>query len=120
VVSLCDFVCFSCLSPSCLFLMHSRPPISSLFPYTTLFRSQQLTNPLDEVRRDVAGLRARGKSQRIRFRETGVGVADGALATPVSDWKSTRLNSSHDQISYADFCLIKKMIMTSVSSQFIC
>src|SRR5450432_3919099 len=66
--------------------MIRRPPISTLFPYTTLFRSIIVENK--------AG--AGG----------GVGMASVARAKP--DRKSTRLNSSHDQISYAVFCLKKK------------
>src|SRR6478672_6747409 len=69
------------------FLMLRRPPRSTLFPYTTLFRS----------RRPRGGHRDRGG----RLRD-----ADGALlAVGRRDRKSTRLNSSHDQTSYAVFCL---------------
>src|SRR2546430_4390117 len=71
------------------FLMIRRPPRSTLFPYTTLFRSAS-----DE---DVAKAIGRGKKAET-FKE------------PVlpKDRKSTRLNSSHSQISYAVFCLKKK------------
>src|SRR2546426_8318246 len=79
------------------FLMIRRPPRSTLFPYTTLFRSHALQRVRDEAggRRvahgphDVAGLEGRN-------RDAG------------ADWKSTRLNSSHLVISYAVFCLKKK------------
>src|SRR5947208_7984447 len=74
------------------FLMIRRPPRSTLFPYTTLFRSTQ-RGPLPPVRR-AAG-RRRGGGRR--------GV----------DRKSTRLNSSHQIISYAVFCLKKKMMKTT-------
>src|ERR1039458_10739130 len=67
------------------FLMIRRPPRSTLFPYTTLFRSPEVA--LDQIER--FGL--------------GGGVLDGGL-----DRKSTRLNSSHLGISYAVFCLKKK------------
>src|SRR3989337_3522321 len=72
---------------SCLFffLMIRRPPRSTLFPYTTLFRSHQ---------------RPEYQHQRIVHRA----VHDGDLV----DRKSTRLNSSHGSISYAVFCLEKK------------
>src|SRR2546428_6753830 len=76
--------------------MIRRPPRSTLFPYTTLFRSRYLSPRLVEVAGehvDVAG----------RVRPIAVD-----LARPDRDRKSTRLNSSHDQISYAVFCLKKK------------
>src|SRR2546430_12638153 len=66
--------------------MIRRPPRSTLFPYTTLFRSQAR-----RLSRDV-----RSAPQRPRGRH------------PAQDRKSTRLNSSHSQISYAVFCLKKK------------
>src|SRR2546421_1754796 len=69
--------------------MIRRPPRSTLFPYTTLFRS------LDRRRGAVP----------IRFR-----AARAARGGSGRDRKSTRLNSSHDQISYAVFCLKKKKI----------
>src|SRR5688572_33332268 len=68
------------------FLMIRRPPRSTLFPYTTLFRSK-LVRRVD----------------RPRF--GGVGEAEAGRGL---DRKSTRLNSSHSQISYAVFCLKKK------------
>src|SRR3712207_9138115 len=104
-----------CLSfLSFFFLMIRRPPRSTLFPYTTLFRSHgvqlqsrnyllpvgnQVRNerdvenhalPLDRVLRQLAGARAK-------------------------DRKSTRLNSSHANISYAVFCLKKKKICNAIS-----
>src|SRR2546428_13211075 len=72
------------------FLMIRRPPRSTLFPYTTLFRS-----PIREVR-SLQDLVDKAVSPR-RF-----------LVMLLGDRKSTRLNSSHDQISYAVFCLKKK------------
>src|SRR2546430_10440523 len=78
--------------------MIRRPPRSTLFPYTTLFRSA-LAALLDNARRyggTNVQLRVRGRVQRVRFE-----VED-------EDRKSTRLNSSHSQISYAVFCLKKK------------
>src|SRR5206468_7680062 len=69
--------------------MHRRPPISTLFPYTTLFRSVPTEMPVSVSRSCPAVLTA--------------------SAIPKSDRKSTRLNSSHDQISYAVFCLKKKI-----------
>src|SRR2546421_1714393 len=71
--------------------MIRRPPRSTLFPYTTLFRSVRV---VDGVQRDVLLQRAHAAA------------LDPALVG--TDRKSTRLNSSHDQISYAVFCLKKK------------
>src|SRR2546421_8775817 len=79
------------------FLMIRRPPRSTLFPYTTLFRSRAQQRHARRGRRFQAG-RAAPPGQRL-FR-------GGAEAR--EDRKSTRLNSSHDQISYAVFCLKKK------------
>src|SRR2546430_12561227 len=77
------------------FLMIRRPPRSTLFPYTTLFRS--LSPHLDGTARVARGVEARvGAVARQR-------ASDG-----FADRKSTRLNSSHSQISYAVFCLKKK------------
>src|SRR5262252_9860411 len=73
------------------FLMIRRPPRSTLFPYTTLFRS----------RRTIA--RSRRAGDRRRAATIAVRAARGAR-----DRKSTRLNSSHTVISYAVFCLKKK------------
>src|SRR2546427_8102831 len=72
--------------------MIRRPPRSTLFPYTTLFRSRRgrPSSPRRSVRRTCRGERARRCSPGRR------------------DRKSTRLNSSHSQISYAVFCLKKK------------
>src|SRR2546430_10138291 len=75
------------------FLMIRRPPRSTLFPYTTLFRSERETR-LAGV---AGGLLAR---ERRATRRRRVGQE--------RDRKSTRLNSSHSQISYAVFCLKKK------------
>src|SRR2546426_12193722 len=76
------------------FLMIRRPPRSTLFPYTTLFRSAEGVDPHALGDLGVA-LAAR------------IGVDQGAAPVPV-DRKSTRLNSSHLVISYAVFCLKKK------------
>src|SRR5438874_8179445 len=76
------------------FLMIRRPPRSTLFPYTTLFRSGIV-----------------GRVQQIRARSTVILTSDNiAMIVPNSklDRKSTRLNSSHVEISYAVFCLKKK------------
>src|SRR2546430_13496592 len=75
--------------------MIRRPPRSTLFPYTTLFRSQ--------LRR--LGRRRRG---RPAGRAVPPAVPQGPRRRRDLDRKSTRLNSSHSQISYAVFCLKKK------------
>src|SRR5688572_32437325 len=75
--------------------MIRRPPRSTLFPYTTLFRSQHLF-PL------------RDPARRPRNREQHREHVDREAHRLVEDRKSTRLNSSHSQISYAVFCLKKK------------
>src|SRR2546429_7358552 len=91
--------------------MIRRPPRSTLFPYTTLFRSHHLD--VDRGRgpagRDLQpqqlrdALRARAAWIRLRGSVDPRRAADG-----VGDRKSTRLNSSHGYISYAVFCLKKK------------
>src|SRR5688572_32216972 len=85
--------------------MIRRPPRSTLFPYTTLFRSQ-------EDVRDPRAVRDEGQRPAVR-RPLGVDVLAGVhvaeqLHRSRADRKSTRLNSSHSQISYAVFCLKKK------------
>src|SRR2546428_421133 len=87
------------------FLMIRRPPRSTLFPYTTLFRSRVLHVPddLPAAVRDVA------VERRWLWVATDSGLVRFARAEARGqDRKSTRLNSSHDQISYAVFCLKKK------------
>src|SRR3712207_7444921 len=98
--------------------MIRRPPRSTLFPYTTLFRSARVTvaprhwhvalDLVDGARRGMhvavddtlAGLPARARLRLGRDHDPSP-----------SDRKSTRLNSSHANISYADFCLKKKYLL---------
>src|SRR2546428_7113535 len=90
------------------FLMIRRPPRSTLFPYTTLFRS--LGVKLFNGRRLVAQDFVHRLDVGIGGERSGPGcglIQDAAEGEHV-DRKSTRLNSSHDQISYAVFCLKKK------------
>src|SRR5256885_11673927 len=77
--------------------MIRRPPRSTLFPYTTLFRSDAGDRAGDEPLRD--DLHPAGDEARVRFPRQDLHAADR---------KSTRLNSSHLVISYAVFCLKKK------------
>src|SRR5258708_37381285 len=95
VVSFKVYFLFLFYSFCFFFLMIRRPPRSTLFPYTTLFRSQ--CDP-------PAGAPAPGRSPRGRC---GRRVAAGPRP-PRRDRKSTRLNSSHQIISYAVFCFKKK------------
>src|SRR5688572_32305347 len=78
--------------------MIRRPPRSTLFPYTTLFRSYSAV----KFRLGLSYLKHAASKVNIEPLQ----VKD--LAAPHSDRKSTRLNSSHSQISYAVFCLKKK------------
>src|SRR5207249_12263834 len=101
VVSFCVF----------FFLLIRRPPGSTLFPYTTLFRSRAvdvsvaprvvLAHRLDHRPRPLA------RRGRVEVDER-VAVDDPLEDREVQDRKSTRLNSSHVSISYAVFCLKKK------------
>src|SRR3712207_7042689 len=90
------------------FLMIRRPPRSPLFPYTTLFRSPALGHV---QRPALAARRAIGRRRAARGDRGRVAVPDGhgdPEAPEGPDRKSTRLNSSHANISYAVFCLKKK------------
>src|SRR3712207_8716563 len=94
--------------------MIRRPPRSTLFPYTTLFRSAHLRRP---------GRSLHAQRAHLRGDLVGYGGAQGDhLAEPphlpggdrVLDRKSTRLNSSHANISYAVFCLKKKKNINTI------
>src|SRR5688572_31104507 len=98
--------------------MLRRPPRSTLFPYTTLFRSELADRRRERHRRDQ---RERDLARRARCAVAVRRDRDRVLASGVDgkgqnveavrvlgDRKSTRLNSSHSQISYAVFCLKKK------------
>src|SRR5690554_7047484 len=87
--------------------MIRRPPRSTLFPYTTLFRSHRVLEPVEPYLHFVP-LHLMGRQRR-------------------ADRKSTRLNSSHVRISYAVFCLKKKTIVNSniniyliIKSSYVC
>src|SRR5688572_31849973 len=88
------------------FLMIRRPPRSTLFPYTTLFRSSTYSAEFN------TGLGKVATGGSLQLSSTGIDFTPTALigaSTPNQlDRKSTRLNSSHSQISYAVFCLKKK------------
>src|SRR5688572_32713804 len=93
--------------------MIRRPPRSTLFPYTTLFRSD---DPNEEVLVQRIEPRERlvedGESRAMQDRGRELDLLLVALGQRL-DRKSTRLNSSHSQISYAVFCLKKKKKKTS-------
>src|SRR2546430_12304945 len=93
--------------------MIRRPPRSTLFPYTTLFRSAngfvnhnteaKMAAIADELLRDI-------DKDTVDFAPNYDNQAKEPVVLPARDRKSTRLNSSHSQISYAVFCLKKKNI----------
>src|SRR5438034_11333644 len=90
----CYHTSFSALSPSCIFFLMIRPPPrSTLFPYTTLFRSRSARSRIGPTP-TLASSRACSHSSLRSLKSR--------------DRKSTRLNSSHTVISYAVFCLKKK------------
>src|SRR2546430_8286741 len=96
------------------FLMIRRPPRSTLFPYTTLFRSP-LTGTVTLLRDEpvapwAAAFGAPAFSAPAFGSVLFPSVGFASLASAPGDRKSTRLNSSHSQISYAVFCLKKKKI----------
>src|SRR5438270_9236845 len=92
--------------------MIPRPPKSTLFPYTTLFRSGEVYKRNKYIYQEITGRDA------VTGQKLVAGLVDftNKPATvenstkPATDRKSTRLNSSHSQISYAVFCLKKKTI----------
>src|SRR2546422_5776652 len=89
--------------------MIRRPPRSTLFPYTTLFRSQGRDHLVrtggEPLLHPLRGVPA-GEHGQWHDRRIGIRLEPGAQLQP--DRKSTRLNSSHGYISYAVFCLKKK------------
>src|SRR5437588_8560526 len=98
------------------FLILRRPPRSTLFPYTTLFRSGPGRGAAPLRRRQpvaAEGARTDPAGGRLRHRLTTMALLVGLV---VRDRKSTRLNSSHTVISYAVFCLKKKRNKINVST----
>src|SRR2546428_10129574 len=100
--------------------MIRRPPRSTLFPYTTLFRSGVATRGGREQMRDDVAPHHDVFSERLRFPAQHVRSEKTSwCGATSSDRKSTRLNSSHDQISYAVFCLKKKITSDTIMSHII-
>src|SRR3712207_7396182 len=99
------------------FLMIRRPPRSTLFPYTTLFRSVAAGDmSADDACQGVAvGDGDGGEAEMPRLGDELLGMRAAAQEGKIGgeDRKSTRLNSSHANISYAVFCLKKKKLSTS-------
>src|SRR5436305_11087700 len=88
--------------------MIRRPPISTLFPYTTLFRSTFVSENISEqLGYEPQQYLAHPDFWRTRVHPEDLAAAE-AQAVELLDRKSTRLNSSHVRISYAVFCLKKK------------
>src|SRR5206468_10015078 len=100
----------TCLSSFFFFSLPPRPPRSTLFPYTTLFRSICMHECAKAARIAQGHIR---ELERHGFRidrayQLSADILPQELIERVVDRKSTRLNSSHDQTSYAVFCLKKK------------
>src|SRR5690349_23883472 len=95
---------------SFLFLLIRRPPRSTLFPYTTLFRSMSGTSTSGPLPRKARARSGAGQSGRPRSTRSRSRTTSGR------DRKSTRLNSSHVEISYAVFCLKKKKLHNQIHS----
>src|SRR3712207_8381645 len=97
------------------FLMIRRPPRSTLFPYTTLFRSEPQHGPALQGEQRVR-LRAGDRERCAGARPGRLVIAEVRVEESAGverDRKSTRLNSSHANISYAVFCLKKKKTQDS-------
>src|SRR3712207_8479055 len=96
--------------------MKRRPPRSTLFPYAALFRSLSGT----KIRHRTAKADVYGYVSELLAKATDTGALDGELTAAdkerliALDRKSTRLNSSHANISYAVFCLKKKKLLIPV------
>src|SRR3712207_7251465 len=99
--------------------MIRRPPRSTLFPYTTLFRSVRggvvhLARAFSRVEPFGKGMSMRRQNRARLWVGLLLGVASVVVGGGSGDRKSTRLNSSHANISYAVFCLKKKSRLSSM------
>src|SRR3712207_8398379 len=95
--------------------MIRRPPRSTLFPYTTLFRSAGTVGDLKERKRD-GGTFFTGGGKGLFPLPARIQEKARSASEAGADRKSTRLNSSHANISYAVFCLKKKKILATTTS----
>src|SRR5256884_734453 len=100
--------------------MIRRPPRSTLFPYTTLFRPKEQPAGLDltlqetlQDRKFLGAQEVKPEASSERHWQPALHKQWAALTLAMIDRKSTRLNSSHGYISYAVFCLKKKKTMFS-------
>src|SRR5438034_8513403 len=100
-------VCVLSVHLSLCFLLIRPPPRSTLFPYTTLFRSRERHRLIEELQIIARAGRAPGLHGSL---------PSAKAVDPQQDRKSTRLNSSHTVISYAVFCLKKKKLLRDASS----
>src|SRR5258708_29119813 len=96
--------------------MIRRPPRSTLFPYTTLFRSLE-SEPRKAENHQILNLVMALTYEGLILGEDAVSLGRSQEAAEVLDRKSTRLNSSHQIISYAVFCLKKKK--TTTQNQYV-
>src|SRR5438874_4904391 len=107
------------LASQSFYLIIPRPPSSTLFPYTTLFRSFTGRRP-ERARLAVRNVRRKQELAASRREYLGIGIGrrrnEGQRSRRL-DRKSTRLNSSHVEISYAVFCLKKKTKAYSDTAQ---
>src|SRR5690242_21606376 len=93
--------------------MLRRPPSSTLFPYTTLFRSKRRSPCQDICQRADHTPAGRSLAHLARMRSSSALLERATIGKDFRDRKSTRLNSSHMSISYAVFCLKKKKKKTT-------
>src|SRR3712207_8711232 len=99
------------------FLMIRRPPRSTLFPYTTLFRSSKSVDRMIDLVSDMLTLSSLENTAGLRLELLSPGVLTQEVFEQLDkDRKSTRLNSSHANISYAVFCLKKKKVTDPTTS----
>src|SRR3712207_7827743 len=98
------------------FLMIRRPPRSTLFPYTTLFRSRA-EGDRAELEQEVVAVGRVHRGHRAAAVGLQLAQPQDAGVQQLGDRKSTRLNSSHANISYAVFCLKKKKLPTCTLSE---
>src|SRR3712207_7172952 len=99
--------------------MIRRPPRSTLFPYTTLFRSAR-SSPREGARRAPWGASGCPQERQCHQRaQEKASKGEETQSVETRDRKSTRLNSSHANISYAVFCLKKKIMKIALQSSHI-